>query len=69
MKDIDIAREAKLEHITNIAKKLEIPEEYVENYGKYKAKVSLKLLQELKEKKDGKLVLVTSINPTPLRRR
>lgn len=66
MKDIDIARQAKLKNITEVTKKLNIPEEYIESYGKYKAKVSYKLLKELKDKRNGKLVLVTSINPTPL---
>ena len=66
MKDIEIARQAKLKNILEITKKLNISEEYVESYGKHKAKVSYKLLSKLKNKKDGKLVLVTSINPTPL---
>lgn len=66
MEDIDIAKNAKIENINNIAKKLEINEQYIEQYGKYKAKVSLDLNKELKNKKDGKLVLVTAINPTPL---
>ncbi len=66
MKDIEIARNTKLELITNIAKQNEIEEEYLEPYGKYKAKVSLEKLQKLENKKDGKLILVTAINPTPL---
>ena len=66
MKDIEIARNTKLEPITNIAKQNEIEEEYLEPYGKYKAKVSLEKLQKLEGKKDGKLILVTAINPTPL---
>ncbi len=66
MGDIEIAQNAKLEKIENIAKKIEIGEEYLEQYGKYKAKIDLKILDELKDKKDGKLILVTSINPTPL---
>ena len=66
MKDIEIARNTKLELITNIAKQNEIEEEYLEPYGKYKAKISLKKLENLKDKKDGKLILVTAINPTPL---
>ena len=66
MKDIEIARKAKLQNIGEIVKKIEIKEEYVENYGKHKAKISYKLLKELKDKQNGKLVLVTSINPTPL---
>lgn len=65
MKDIEIARNAKLELITKIAKGNGI-EEYIEPYGKYKAKVSLENLQNLENKKEGKLILVTAINPTPL---
>ena len=66
MEDIEIARNAKLKNITEIANDLEIPEDYVEPYGKYKAKISNKLLNDLKDKENGKLILVTSINPTPL---
>ncbi len=66
MKDIEIARNTKLEQIMNIAKQNKIEEEYLEPYGKYKAKVSLEKLQKLEGKKDGKLILVTAINPTPL---
>ena len=66
MKDIDIARNTKLKRITEITDKLEIPEEYIEQYGKYKAKISVDYLEKLTEKKDGKLILVTAINPTPL---
>ncbi len=66
MKDIEIARNAKLEKIEKIASYLNIKEEYIEPYGKYKAKISTDLLKELENKKDGKLILVTSINPTPL---
>ena len=54
MKDIDIARKTKLEKITNITEKLNIPEEYIEQYGKYKAKISEKVYNNLKNKKDGK---------------
>lgn len=66
MEDIEIARKAKLKNISEIAKKLGIDKEYVEQYGKYKAKISNKLYEKMKRKKDGKLILVTSINPTPL---
>ena len=66
MEDIDIARQAKLQNITKVAEKLGIEEDYLEQYGKYKAKISNKLYEKLKDKKDGKLILVTSINPTPL---
>jgi formate--tetrahydrofolate ligase len=63
--DIEIAREAKLEKITKIAKKIDIPEEYVEPYGKYIAKVDLKIWEKVKNNKDGKLILVTAMTPTP----
>ena len=63
--DIQIAQECKKENILDIAKKLDIPSEYIELYGNYKAKVDYKLLKDLKDKKDGKLILVTAINPTP----
>lgn len=55
-----------IQEISNISKKLSIPDEYIEYYGKYKAKISCDYLNELKSKKRGKLILVTSINPTPL---
>lgn len=64
--DIEIAQQAKMEVINDIAAKLDIPDEYVENYGKYKAKVDYRYLQnELKDNKNAKLILVTAINPTP----
>src|SRR5258705_8793848 len=64
--DIDIALEAKLRRISKVAlEKLGIAEEHLEPYGHYKAKVSLKYLDTLQGKKDGKLVLVTAISPTP----
>ena len=66
MSDIEIAQNAKLEKIGKIAEKVKIEDEYLEQYGKYKAKVDLKILDKLKDKKNGKLILVTSINPTPL---
>lgn len=67
MEDIDIARNTKLKDITEIAKKAGINDEELEQYGKYKAKIdSKKISDRLKNKKDGKLILVTSINPTPL---
>ena len=66
MKDIEIARNTKLERIESIAKELGIKEENIEPYGKYKAKISTCELEELKDKKEGKLILVTAINPTPL---
>jgi formate--tetrahydrofolate ligase len=64
--DIEIAQAAKMQRIAAVAKeKLGIGEEHLEPYGHYKAKVSLKYLETLKGKKDGKLVLVTAISPTP----
>ena len=66
MNDIEIARNTKLEKITEIAKKINISEEDLELYGNYKAKISTKVNEKLKGKKDGKLILVTAINPTPL---
>lgn len=66
MGDIDIAKSAKLEKISDIAKKIDIDDNNLEQYGKYKAKIDLKIFNELEDKKDGKLILVTSINPTPL---
>ncbi len=66
MTDIEIARSTKLEKIVDIAKKIEIEEEDIEQYGKYKAKISEKVYEKRKDKKDGKLILVTAVNPTPL---
>ena len=66
MEDIEIARGSKLKNINEIAKKADIPEEYIEQYGKYKAKISLNYFEKIKNNKTGKLILVTSINPTPL---
>lgn len=63
--DVQIAQEVKLKPILGIARKLKIKEEDIDLYGKYKAKVSLNVLKKLKDKKDGKLILVTAINPTP----
>lgn len=63
--DIQIAQEAKILNIMEIAKKIGLNEDYIEQYGKYKAKVDLKVLKDLEEKKDGKLILVTAITPTP----
>ena len=64
--DIEIAQAAKLKRISKVAlERLGIAEEHLEPYGHYKAKISLKYLETLKEKKDGKLVLVTAISPTP----
>lgn len=63
--DIAIAQEAKLKHIKDVAAQLDIDEDYLEYYGKYKAKLSDELYEKLKDRPDGKLVLVTAINPTP----
>lgn len=63
--DIEIAQEAKLEHIKDIAAKVGLSEDEIEYYGKYKAKINYNLLKGLENKKDGKLILTTAINPTP----
>ena len=63
--DIQIAQEAKLNTIVEVAKKLDISEDDLELYGKYKAKLSDELWEKVKNRPDGKLVLVTAINPTP----
>jgi formate--tetrahydrofolate ligase len=63
--DIEIAQEAKLKRIQEIAKELDILEEELEPYGHYKAKISLDLMKRLSTKPDGKVILVTAINPTP----
>ena len=64
MTDIEIARSVKMLEISEVAKKIGISDKYLESYGKYKAKIDLNVLNDL-DKKDGKLILVTSINPTP----
>jgi len=63
--DLEIAQEAKLLPIKEVAEKLGISEDDLEYYGKYKAKLSLKLKEKLSDKPDGKLILVTAITPTP----
>ncbi len=63
--DIEIAQAAKLEKINKIAGKLDIPEDSLEPFGHYKAKISLEYLNTLESKPDGKLILVTAISPTP----
>lgn len=63
--DIQIAQEAQMAHIRDVAKTAGIEEEELEFYGKYKAKLSEELWNRVKEEPDGKLVLVTAINPTP----
>ena len=62
--DIEIAQSNEMDHISEIAKKAQIDEKYIEYYGRHKAKIDLSLLNE-SEKKDGKLILVTAITPTP----
>ena len=63
--DIAIAQSAKMLRISQVAQRYDIEEEYLEPYGHYKAKISLDFLDTLKDKPDGKLVMVTAINPTP----
>ena len=64
--DIEIAQEAKMLHIREVAEKLGIAEDELELYGKYKAKLSDELIERVKDEPDGKLILVTAINPTPV---
>ena len=66
MTDIEIARNTKLETINTIGKKCGLLEEELEQYGKYKAKINQNAFDRLKDKADGKLILVTAMNPTPL---
>ena len=66
MTDIEIARNTKLDNIVDVAKKVGVEEEDLELYGKYKAKFSSQLYEKVKDRKDGKLILVTAISPTPL---
>lgn len=66
MTDIEIARNTKLDNIIDIANKLNINVEDLELYGKYKAKINNSIYSKLKDNKDGKLILVTAISPTPL---
>ena len=66
MTDIEIARNTKLENIEKIAEKVEIGQEDLELYGKYKAKISNNVYKKLEKKQNGKLILVTAISPTPL---
>ena len=65
LSDIEIAQQAKMQKITDVAAKLCISEDDIELYGKYKAKLSYDLIRRVKDKKDGKLILVTAITPTP----
>ena len=59
--DIEIAQAAKLEKISSVARKLDIPDESLEPYGHYKAKISMEFLKSLESKQDGKLILVRSV--------
>jgi len=63
--DIQIAQECQLRHITEIAATAGVDEKYIEQYGRHKAKVDLKILSDMKDKANGKLILVTAITPTP----
>ena len=66
MTDIEIARNTKLDKIVDIAERLGLSEDDIELYGKYKAKISEKVYKRMKDKQNGKLILVTAISPTPL---
>ena len=66
MTDIEIAKEANIENISIIGKKAGLKENEIEQYGKYKAKINEEAYHRLAEKENGKLVLVTAMNPTPL---
>ena len=66
MTDIEIARSTKLDNIVDVAKKVDVEEDDLELYGKYKAKFSSELYEKVKDRKNGKLILVTAISPTPL---
>src|SRR3954464_10288584 len=65
LSDIEIARQAKMQPIENVAAKIGISRDQLLHYGPYKAKLSLEAVKEIAEKKDGRLILVTAINPTP----
>ena len=65
LSDIEIAQQAKMQKITDVAAKLGISEEDIELYGRYKAKLSMDLIRRMEGEKPGKLVLVTAITPTP----
>jgi formate--tetrahydrofolate ligase len=65
LSDIEIAQAAKMQRVTKVAEKLGIPEDQLIPYGHYKAKISLGYVDSLAKKKDGKLILVTAITPTP----
>ena len=64
--DLEIAQEAKMKPIKEIAEQIGLSEDDIEYYGKYKAKINLEVLDKLKDKPDGKYIDVTAITPTPL---
>lgn len=66
MTDIEIAKQVELKNMKEIAQKLDIQEDEIECYGKYKAKISEEVYKKVENKQNGKLILVTAINPTPL---
>ena len=66
MEDVEIARNTELKKIQEIAEMLDIKDDELESYGRYKAKIFADVVERLKDKENGKLVLVTAINPTPL---
>ena len=63
--DIEIAQATTLQHVLEVAKTVKIDDKYIEQYGKYKAKIDYNYLADNASKKDGKLILVTAITPTP----
>ncbi|MDX2201401.1 MAG: formate--tetrahydrofolate ligase, partial [Hyphomicrobiaceae bacterium] len=63
--DIEIAREAKMKPIAEVGARIGVPAEALHNYGPYKAKISFDFIEKTKERKDGKLILVSAISPTP----
>ena len=65
LSDIEIAQRAELKPICEIAEKIGIPPEDLENYGQYKAKISLKFANAVEDRQEGRLFLVTAISPTP----
>src|SRR5690606_2355790 len=65
LSDIEIAQQAKMKRIVEVAAKLGIAEDHLEPYGHYKAKLSLDFVASLADKPDGKLILVTAMSPTP----
>ena len=69
LSDIEIAQLAKMQRVGKVAEKLGIPDEHLVPYGHYKAKVSLDYVDSLKDRKEGKLILVTAISPTPADRK